>query len=556
MPKKILVVSDNKTIQQSAKKYLTGYDSEIIEATNGEIAVSFVFTESPDLIIADNDLKDMPGLKFVQKIKTEDNSKVTPVLVVLSKPDPAVQEMIRLGVTEFLVNPFEKSDLLEAIDRVIGGLGKPDEPTVNIEPKSKSADSDATVVLRPPTSPQPTPPVVEPSKPTLGFGQVNDTPPPVKTKAGEESTVILSPKDIQAELEASRKRTEGSDGPIEASQPKSIWGTLDSAVDKTVSSEVKPKSSVFGDTLNTEIEQPKESPMPTIKSVFGVPSAPLADQTIPSISEPSEEPKTEIPKIEIEPTAYEQPKSIFDAIPTSNKTPKEIDSTAVFDKPQEKIEIPKLDIEPLQITVSKKDVEPEEQPTVKIPTIELESELLKQKTVLEPQSEVEPVVISIPEIKPSEIKATEMKSFIDEKPIIETPSTEIQTQQQIQSEISVTQEPVSATDLTKTRCFMVKFNSNKNMMLLLRPVLDTMREEELDNFLASVVTEKKPAILFFEPSSVSSGSSVGLRSAVKSVLGDDAPVVIVKKENSVILNKLLETSGIKLVELNSVGKTK
>ncbi|MFA5858043.1 MAG: response regulator [Elusimicrobiota bacterium] len=598
MPKKIVAVTDNKSVIQNIQKSLHGKDIALIEATSGEMGASFAFTESPDLIIADNDLKDLPGVKYVQRVKADANIATVPIIIILSKPDPAVQEMIKLGVTEFLVNPFEKNDLIDAIDRTIGTLAKSDEGTINIEPqKAAGFSSDATVVIKPGminkkpvTDTVETPPSVKSadkmpipssdgktmklSDTLSGFTppSVGATPPPAASKgfgtAVPESgaTVVLSAKELLTQMNSAKKDGIGM-GDTQATPPhaqpeKSAWGSSSPTL-KSVFGVSTPqptaavKTSIF-DTAPAQVPPTVKSPeakevTPThkqVNSVFDIgtikATEPAAETSVPAA-----------PKIEIEHTAFKPAaKSVFD-------TPAKAEGLEVFSTPKKQIfnlgEDMKVDIEHTSLSPEKS----EEKPAVETSkpsgfTFGVEPEptpVQEAEKAVESSLNPAPLEQAQAQIQENiETQVNELQPVISE-PAVEFPGLNIDVQSFAAGDKEQKNEEEAGEELSQPKCFYVKFNSSKNMFALMKGLLENMREEELDNVLKALVTDKKPILLLFEASSsVLGGGTSGLRSAVKAVFGDDAPIVIVKKENAGILPKLTDTTGVKVVELNAVVK--
>lgn len=122
LPLKILVVDDLLQARRVIKKLLTkiGFE-DVCEADGVEKALWVVKEQPVDLIISDLNLKDGTGLELIQKLRAEQANSFIPVIIVTSDADRNdIVQGANMGVSGFLLKPFNKDLLLEKIEKALG----------------------------------------------------------------------------------------------------------------------------------------------------------------------------------------------------------------------------------------------------------------------------------------------------------------------------------------------------------------------------------------------------------------------------------------------------
>lgn len=117
MSKKIMLVDDAAFMRMTIKNALTkaGYDN-IIEASDGQIAVETYQKEHPDLVIMDITMPNMDGIQALQAIKTAD-PEARVVMCSAMGQEGMVVEAIKLGAKDFIVKPFKQDRILQTVAR-------------------------------------------------------------------------------------------------------------------------------------------------------------------------------------------------------------------------------------------------------------------------------------------------------------------------------------------------------------------------------------------------------------------------------------------------------
>ncbi len=117
---KILVVDDMSTMRRIIKTILNqlGY-SNIDEAENGKQALAKLKKEKFDFVITDWNMPEMDGLTLVKTIRSDDELKSLPVLMVTAEAKKEnVMEALKAGVNNYIVKPFTPEVLKEKMEKI------------------------------------------------------------------------------------------------------------------------------------------------------------------------------------------------------------------------------------------------------------------------------------------------------------------------------------------------------------------------------------------------------------------------------------------------------
>jgi two-component system chemotaxis response regulator CheY len=121
---KILVVED----PASMRSYLASIiesgtndrDLEIVEAATGFEALKTLPHHKFDAILTDINMPDINGLELVSFLKNHPIYKTVPIMVISTESTAADRERAEaLGAEEYLVKPFEASDLIGKLRRLL-----------------------------------------------------------------------------------------------------------------------------------------------------------------------------------------------------------------------------------------------------------------------------------------------------------------------------------------------------------------------------------------------------------------------------------------------------
>ncbi|MBN2222964.1 MAG: response regulator [Vallitaleaceae bacterium] len=115
----VLVVDDAVFMRTVLKKMLTEEGYEVSgEASNGKEAIAKAKELLPDVITLDITMPEMDGVTALPEIiKASPGSRV--IMCSAMGQQPMVVEAIKKGAKDFIVKPFQKARVLQAIENVM-----------------------------------------------------------------------------------------------------------------------------------------------------------------------------------------------------------------------------------------------------------------------------------------------------------------------------------------------------------------------------------------------------------------------------------------------------
>jgi len=113
---KFLSVDDSSTMRKIISLALTGAGHTVDEAENGLLALEKLKKGPVDCILLDINMPEMNGIEFLKARKSDAAIAGIPVFVLTTQDEDALKkEALSLGAKGFIVKPFQKEALLEAI---------------------------------------------------------------------------------------------------------------------------------------------------------------------------------------------------------------------------------------------------------------------------------------------------------------------------------------------------------------------------------------------------------------------------------------------------------
>ena len=120
MKPRVLVVDDSGLSRRRLRQILEPAGYDVLEAEDGLTALERYFLEKPDVVLLDLVMKGLYGLEVLTKLRELDGS--ARVIVVSADIQTSSQEMAdAAGACGFVSKPFDRSDILQALNRVLSG---------------------------------------------------------------------------------------------------------------------------------------------------------------------------------------------------------------------------------------------------------------------------------------------------------------------------------------------------------------------------------------------------------------------------------------------------
>ncbi|HUW76162.1 MAG TPA: response regulator [Gallionella sp.] len=120
MAKTILVVDDSASLRQVVSIALKGAGYDVIEACDGQDALSKLKGQKVNLVISDVNMPNMDGITFVKEMKKLPEFKFTPVIMLTTEgQESKKQEGQAAGAKAWVVKPFQPAQMLAAVGKLV-----------------------------------------------------------------------------------------------------------------------------------------------------------------------------------------------------------------------------------------------------------------------------------------------------------------------------------------------------------------------------------------------------------------------------------------------------
>ena len=119
MSKKVLIVDDAAFMRMMIKDILTKNGYEVVgEAENGDVAVKLYEELKPDVVTMDITMPEKDGISALKEIKVKDPAAKVIMCSAMGQ-QAMVMESIQAGAKDFIVKPFQKDRVLQALEKVL-----------------------------------------------------------------------------------------------------------------------------------------------------------------------------------------------------------------------------------------------------------------------------------------------------------------------------------------------------------------------------------------------------------------------------------------------------
>ncbi len=134
MPKKILVIEDEKDIQELLQIYLQrdGYDVHL--AGDGETGLRKAFQERYDLILLDLMLPQVDGLEICRNLRSRPQTADIPIIMITAKAEESDRVVgLEIGADDYITKPFSPREVVARVKALFRRLEKPEAKEVRRE---------------------------------------------------------------------------------------------------------------------------------------------------------------------------------------------------------------------------------------------------------------------------------------------------------------------------------------------------------------------------------------------------------------------------------------
>jgi two-component system chemotaxis response regulator CheY len=119
--KTVMTVDDSRTMRDMVSFTLRGAGYEVVEAADGQQAMSAIATTKVDLVITDLNMPVMDGLTLIRKLRAIPAHRTLPILMLTTEADESKKAEGRAaGATGWIVKPFNPDKLVSVVQKVCG----------------------------------------------------------------------------------------------------------------------------------------------------------------------------------------------------------------------------------------------------------------------------------------------------------------------------------------------------------------------------------------------------------------------------------------------------
>ncbi|CBE68820.1 MAG: response regulator [Candidatus Methylomirabilis oxygeniifera] len=118
---RVLIVDDSATMRRIIRNNLkfAGHD-DAVEAGNGVEGLACLTGNQIDLVITDWNMPEMNGIEFVKAIRSNDQLKQLPVLMITTVAEREnIMVALSAGVSNYIVKPFDAETLKKKLEQIL-----------------------------------------------------------------------------------------------------------------------------------------------------------------------------------------------------------------------------------------------------------------------------------------------------------------------------------------------------------------------------------------------------------------------------------------------------
>jgi len=121
MPKVIMTADDSASVRQMVNFTLKEAGYGVVEAVDGQDALSKLNRGGMDMLITDLNMPNMDGIELIKQMRANPQYKFMPIIMLTTESQAVKkQEGKAAGATGWIVKPFKPNQLLAVVKKVLG----------------------------------------------------------------------------------------------------------------------------------------------------------------------------------------------------------------------------------------------------------------------------------------------------------------------------------------------------------------------------------------------------------------------------------------------------
>ena len=120
MSKTIMTADDSSSVRQMVSFTLKQAGYSVVEAINGNDAISKIKTTPIHMLISDLNMPGMDGLELIKQVRAMPQYKFIPIIMLTTESQADMKQKGKAaGATGWIVKPFQPEQLLSVIKKVL-----------------------------------------------------------------------------------------------------------------------------------------------------------------------------------------------------------------------------------------------------------------------------------------------------------------------------------------------------------------------------------------------------------------------------------------------------
>ena len=119
--RRVVYIEDDQEMIDLVMLILTRRGFKVEGAHGGRNGLDIIHKDPPDLILLDLMMPGMDGWEVYQQLKSNDDTKNIPVIIVTAKAQP-IDRVLGLHIArvdDYIAKPFRPQELIDSVDRVL-----------------------------------------------------------------------------------------------------------------------------------------------------------------------------------------------------------------------------------------------------------------------------------------------------------------------------------------------------------------------------------------------------------------------------------------------------